>query len=146
MLLLATLVLIGAVVVEPARPFDAHAQPALAHGKAPAEQRYLYVALPGPDDAGADRSVRILVFDIADGHRLVRRIPVWPGRGDDAEVVRGTAASIRAGRFFISTTSRLAAIGRILERYCSLRAVSHYDTVPAPVDGRPVDRVKSRCR
>ena len=45
---------------------------------APAEQRYLYVALPGPDDAGADRSVRILVFDIADGHRLVRRIPVWP--------------------------------------------------------------------
>src|SRR5258706_15600001 len=96
MLLLAGLLLIGAAAVEPAR--------------LPAEQRLLYVALPGPDDPGADRSVRILVFDIANGHRLVRRIPVWPGRADQAEVVRGAAASVRAGRLYISTTSRLAAI------------------------------------
>ena len=87
MLLLAGLLLIGATVIETAR--------------VPVEQRYLYVALPGPDDAGADRSVRILVFDIADGHRLVRRIPVWPGRGDEAEVVRARGQRL-AGRFFIS--------------------------------------------
>ena len=75
------------------------------------EQRHLYVALPGSDDADPDRSVRILVFDITNAHRFVRRIPVWPaGRGQDAEVVRGTAASARAGRFYISTTRRLAAI------------------------------------
>jgi hypothetical protein len=67
--------------------------------------------LPGSDDAEPDRSVRILVFDITSAHRLVRRIPLWPaGRGEDAETVRGTAAHVRTGRFFISTTRRLAAI------------------------------------
>src|SRR5258707_2116987 len=148
MLLLAGLLLIGAAVVEPARPFDSRAQPALAQGRVPAEQRYLYVALPGPDDAGVDRSVRILVFDIADGHRLVRRIPVWPGRGDAAEVVRGTAASARAGRFFISTTSRLAAIDlktdKVVweQRYdghcCDRLAVSpDGQTIYAPAFGSP---------
>jgi hypothetical protein len=74
-------------------------------------QRYLYVALPGSDDADPDRSIRILVFDIANAHRFVRRIPLWPAAGgDDAEAVRGTAASARAGRLYISTTRRLAAI------------------------------------
>jgi DNA-binding beta-propeller fold protein YncE len=75
------------------------------------EQRHLYVALPGADDADRDRSVRLLVFDIANGHRFVKRIPLWPAaNGGDAEVVRGTAASSQAGRFYISTTRRLAAI------------------------------------
>src|SRR5882762_7530171 len=74
-------------------------------------QRYLYVALPGSDDADPDRSVRILVFDITNAHRFVRRIPLWPATpGGDSEAVRGTAASARAGRFYISTTRRLAAI------------------------------------
>jgi len=84
-----------------------------AAGRLPAQQehRYLYVALPGSDDADPDRSVRILVFDIANAHRFVRRISVWPaGHGQDAEVVRGTAASVRAGRLYISTTRRLAAL------------------------------------
>jgi DNA-binding beta-propeller fold protein YncE len=79
----------------------------------PAQQphRYLYVAAPLTDDA-ADRSIRILVFDIADGHRLVKRIPLWPAplEGDDPETVRGIAASEATGRVFISTTHRLAAI------------------------------------
>src|SRR2546426_1243051 len=73
------------------------------------EQRYLYVALPGSDDANPDRAVRIVVFDIANAHRFVKRIPLWPAsRGEDAEAVM--AASARAGRLYISTTRRLAAI------------------------------------
>jgi DNA-binding beta-propeller fold protein YncE len=83
----------------------------LAPLPAPQDRRYLYVALPGSDDADPDRSVRILVFDIADAHRFVKRIPLWPaGRGEEAEVVRGSVASARAGRLYISTTKRLAAI------------------------------------
>jgi len=78
---------------------------------APQEQHYLYVALPGSDDADPDASVRILVFDIGNAHRFVRRIPLWAaGRGEDREAVRGTAATARTGRFYISTTKRLAAI------------------------------------
>jgi DNA-binding beta-propeller fold protein YncE len=77
----------------------------------PQERRYLYVALPGLDDTDLDRSVRILVFDIDNAHRFVKRIPLWPaGTGQDAETVRGIAGSAGAGRLFVSTTKRLAAI------------------------------------
>jgi len=75
------------------------------------QHRYLYVAAPSDDDP-ADRSVRILVFDIESAHRLVKRIPLWPAppAGEEAELVRGIAASEATGRLFISTTRRLAAI------------------------------------
>ena len=79
----------------------------------PAQQphRYLYVAAPS-DDLPADRSIRILVFDIANAHRLVKRIPLWPAPlpNDEPETVRGISASEQSGRLFISTTRRLAAI------------------------------------
>jgi DNA-binding beta-propeller fold protein YncE len=93
-LLIAVLVLIG-----------------VARLPAQEQRRYLYVALPGSDDADPDRSVRILVFDIANAHRLVRRIPLWPAvTGDAAEAVRGIASHARTGRLYVSTTKRLAAI------------------------------------
>ena len=58
LLLLLTGAAAGAV-----RSLDPRAQPAQT------ERRYLYVALPGSDDADPDRSVRMLVFDIANAHR-----------------------------------------------------------------------------
>jgi len=99
-------VLVSRVLVVGLMLFGAASLPA-----APQEQRYLYVALPGSDDADPNRSVRILVFDIMNAHRFVRRIPLWPAEGgEDSETVRGTAASPRTGRLYISTTRRLAAI------------------------------------
>jgi DNA-binding beta-propeller fold protein YncE len=110
-------------------------------------QRYLYTALPGADDKDPDRSIRILVFDIGNAHRFIRRIPLWPaGRGDDAEAVRGTAASARAGRLYISTTRRLAAIDlntdkvvweKSYEGHCCERAAVSPDgqTIYAPAFG-----------
>jgi DNA-binding beta-propeller fold protein YncE len=113
------------------------------------EQRYLYVALPGSDNADADRSVRILVFDITHAHHFVRRVALWPAaRGDDAEVVRGAAASARTGRFYISTTRRVAAIDlrtdkivweRSYEGHCCDRLAVSPDgqTIYAPAFGSP---------
>jgi DNA-binding beta-propeller fold protein YncE len=138
--MLAVVALVLGATVGAVLPFEARAQP---------EERYLYVALPGSDHVDPDRSVRILVFDIARNHRLVRRIPVWSaGGGGDAEVVRGTAASVRAGRLFISTTSRLAAIDlrterivwerRYESRCCDRLAVSpDGQTIYAPAFGSP---------
>src|SRR3989441_4479989 len=112
------------------------------------EQRYLYVALPGSDDANPDRAVRIVVFDIANAHRFVKRIPLWPAtRGEDSEAVRGTAASARTGRLYISTTKRLAAIDlkpdkivwkRSYENHCCDRLAVSPDgqTIYAPAFGR----------
>lgn len=74
------------------------------------EQRYLYVAAPS-GDADADRSIRVLVFDIADSHRFVKRLALWQADvPDERETVRGIAAGVKTGRLFISTTRRLAAI------------------------------------
>src|SRR5258708_16521036 len=96
MLLVAGLVLIGAASVEPV-PFDSRAQTALAQDRLPAphEERYLYVALPGPGQPDADRSVRILGFDITTGHRLVKRTPVCPpASGEKAHVVGATTSTL----------------------------------------------------
>jgi len=115
----------------------------------PKEQHYLYVALPGSDDQDPDRSVRILVFDIANAHRFVRRIPLWrAARGNDAETVRGVAASARTGRLYISTTRRLAAIDlktdkivweKSYESHCCDRLAVSPDgqTIYAPAFGSP---------
>jgi DNA-binding beta-propeller fold protein YncE len=126
------------------------AGPAQGRLPAPREQRLLYVAVSGSGDADPDRSVRILVFDIANAHRLVRRISVWPAGsgGGDVEAVRGTAAHTRTGRLFISTTSRLAAIDlrtdkivwerRYESRCCDRMAVSpDGQTIYAPAFGSP---------
>jgi len=130
--------LLIAAAAEPARP------------PVPHEQHLLYVAVSGSNAADPDRSIRILVFDIADAHRFVRRIPVWPagGAGDEVEMVRGAAASARTGRLFISTTSRLAAIDlrtdrivwekRYESRCCDRMAVSpDGQTIYAPAFGSP---------
>jgi DNA-binding beta-propeller fold protein YncE len=114
---------------------------------APKEQHHLYVALPGSDGADPDRSVRILIFDIANEHHFVRRIPLWPAaHGEDAEAVRGVASHARSGRLYVSTTRRVAAIDlktdRILweKRYeghgCDRLAVSpDGQTIYAPAFG-----------
>lgn len=113
------------------------------------EPRFLYVAVPGSEDPDPDRSIRILVFDITNAHRFVKRIPLWPGSsGEGAEAVRGTAASARTGRFYISTTRRLAAVDlktdtivweRSYEGHCCDRMAVSPDgrTIYAPAFGSP---------
>jgi len=114
----------------------------------PREQRLLYVALPD-SDADADRSIRILVFDIANSHRFVRRIPLWPAaRADEAETVRGIAAHAPSRRVYVSTTKRLAAIDLETDRIvwekdydghcCERMAISpDGETIYAPAFGSP---------
>jgi DNA-binding beta-propeller fold protein YncE len=116
---------------------------------APRQEQLLYVAVPSSGTADPDRSVRILVFDIANAHRFVKRIPVWPARGgDDVEAVRGVAAHAATGRLFISTTSRLAAIDLRTDKVlwerayeggcCDRMAVSpDGETIYAPAFGSP---------
>jgi 6-phosphogluconolactonase (cycloisomerase 2 family) len=112
------------------------------------EQQYLYVAVP-TDDAGADRSIRILVFDIRNAHRFVKQFVLWPAAASDGrETVRGIAAGVKTGRLFVSTTRRLAAIdlktGTIVweksyeEHCCDRLAVSpDGNTIYAPAFGSP---------
>src|SRR3712207_1774775 len=48
-----------------------------ARTPAPAERHFLYVASPGTRNYTEYGGVGLLVFDIDDGYRFVRRIPTW---------------------------------------------------------------------
>ena len=51
---------------------------AVSRAPAPAERHLLYVASPGVRDNVEYGGVGILVLDIDDDYRFVRRIPTWP--------------------------------------------------------------------
>jgi DNA-binding beta-propeller fold protein YncE len=84
--------------------------------RAPAsgERHLLYVASPGTRNYTEYGGVGLLVFDIDDGYRFVRRIPTWTvPDGKKPENVKGIAADARTGRVFITSLTRVIAIDAI---------------------------------
>src|SRR5438477_7257371 len=78
---------------------------------AAAERHYLYVANPGTRNYVEYGGVGILVFDVANGYKFVRRIPTWDvPQGKDPENVKGIAASAKTGRVYVSSLNRMIAI------------------------------------
>jgi DNA-binding beta-propeller fold protein YncE len=81
------------------------------------ERHLLYVAVPGVRNYVEHGGVGILVFDIAHGHRFVRRIPTFEARdGEAPEAIKGIAASAQTGRLYVTTTRRLAALDLTTDR------------------------------
>lgn len=75
------------------------------------ERRLLYVAVPGVRNYVEHGGVGVLVFDIENGHRFVKRIPtldVPPGQAP--ENVKGVAASAKTGRLYVTTPVRMIAL------------------------------------
>jgi DNA-binding beta-propeller fold protein YncE len=92
-------------------------------GAAGVEKRLLYVASPGIRNYVEYGGVGVLVYDIANGHRFVKRIPTFPAvEGKEPENVKGIVASARTGRFYVSTPQRLAAFDLGTERMLWNRA------------------------
>src|SRR5438552_10219983 len=75
-----------------------------------ADRKLLYVATPGIRDDLQYGGHGILVFDIANGHKFVRRIP---SAGVDEKGkplnVKGIAANAKTHRLYVSTTRTLMA-------------------------------------
>lgn len=98
------------------------------------EKHFLYVAVPGIRNYVEYGGIGILVFDIDNGYRFVKRIPTWvvpPGK--QPENVKGIAASAQTGKLYVSTMNRLAAFdvysekkvwGRPYEGGCDRMAIS----------------------
>jgi DNA-binding beta-propeller fold protein YncE len=81
------------------------------------EKRLLYVAVPGVRNYVEYGGVGILVYDISNGHRFVKRIPTFDLReGQAPENVKGIVASAKTGRLYLSTPQRLAAVDLATER------------------------------
>jgi DNA-binding beta-propeller fold protein YncE len=82
--------------------------------RAAAEQHLLYVASPGTRNYVEYGGVGILVFDIANGYKFVRRIPTWDvPEGKQPENVKGIAASAKTGRVYVTSLNRMIAIDAI---------------------------------
>ena len=81
------------------------------------EKHLLYVAVPGIRNYVEYGGIGILVYDMTNGHRLVKRIPTWdvpPGKAP--ENVKGVVASAKTGKIYISTPQRLACFDLITEK------------------------------
>lgn len=83
-----------------------------------AEERHLlYVASPGIRNYVEYGGVGVLVFDMDQGHRFVKRIPTFDVvEGMAPENVKGIAASADTGRLYITTPKRVAAIDLTTEK------------------------------
>jgi DNA-binding beta-propeller fold protein YncE len=75
------------------------------------------VASPGIRNYTELGGVGVLVFDVADGHRLVKRIPTFAERpGAPVENVKGVCASARTQRLYVSTIKRLLCLDLVSEQ------------------------------
>lgn len=76
-----------------------------------ADQRLLYVAEPGIRNYVEWGGIGILVYDVDDNFRLLKRIPTMqPAAGEAPENVKGICASAATGRVYVSTIKRLLCI------------------------------------
>lgn len=84
---------------------------------AAAEKHLLYVAAPGIRNYVEWGGVGVLVFDIEDGHRLLRRIPTLTSPpGGAAENVKGVCANAATQRMYVSTPRRMFCLDLVSER------------------------------
>src|SRR5207237_8848791 len=81
------------------------------------EQHRLYVAVPGIRNDLEYGGVGILVYDVNAGYKFIKRIPTWDvPPGEAAENVKGTAASAKTGKLYVSTIKRVACFDLITEK------------------------------
>ena len=81
------------------------------------ERHFLYVAEPGIRNYVEFGGIGILVYDMDNDHRFVRRIPTFEvPDGAQPENVKGVAASAATGRIYVSTPKRIASFDLTTER------------------------------
>ena len=80
-------------------------------GQTTKEKHWLYAAMPGIRNYEEYGGTGVLVFDIEDGYKCVKRFPTWEVLpGQKPENVKGVAADARTGRIFVSTINRMMAL------------------------------------
>jgi DNA-binding beta-propeller fold protein YncE len=81
------------------------------------ERHLLFIAEPGIRNYVSYGGVGVLVYDIGQGHRFVKRIPTWSvAAGAEPENVKGIAASASTKRLYVSTTKRVGCLDLIGEK------------------------------
>ena len=76
-----------------------------------ATKHLLYVASPGIRNYTEWGGVGVLVFDIDNGYKLVKRFPTWKYQtGEKVENVKGFAASAATGRMYVTNINKMMAL------------------------------------
>jgi DNA-binding beta-propeller fold protein YncE len=82
-----------------------------------AERHLLYIAQPGIRNYVQYGGVGVLVYDIDDNYKFVKRIPTWDvPAGQMPENVKGVVASAATGRLYVTTIRRLLCIDLVTEK------------------------------
>jgi DNA-binding beta-propeller fold protein YncE len=86
-------------------------------GLAESDRHFLYVAVPGIRNYVEYGGIGVLVYDIDNGHKFLKRIPTWGlPQGTEPENVKGIAASAKTAKLYVSTTKRLGCFDLITEK------------------------------
>jgi DNA-binding beta-propeller fold protein YncE len=88
----------------------------ISSGQMPAadSHHFLYVASPGIRNYTEYGGVGLLVFDIDNGYKFVRRIPTWTvPEGKKPENVKGIAASAKTGIVYVTSLGSMIAIDAV---------------------------------
>src|SRR3954470_15280779 len=78
--------------------------------------RYLYVVTPGIRDYLQYGGAGIVVFDIDQGHRFVKRIATAASQEEKPDNIKGVCADAASGRLFFTTRSKLYAVDLVTEK------------------------------
>ncbi len=74
-------------------------------------EHLLYVASPGIRNYTEWGGVGVLVFDIDNGYKLIKRFPTWDYKsGEKVENVKGIVASAETGKLYVSNNNRILAL------------------------------------
>ena len=83
----------------------------------PAKARqYLYVVCPGIRNLTQYGGAGILVFDMADGHKFVKRIETTASVESKPDNIKGVCASAMTGRLFFTTPRQLYCVDLVTEK------------------------------
>ena len=109
-----------------------------AQGLAIRKDRFLYVAEPGIRNYEEFGGTGIIVFNIDDGYKFVRRIPTWDvAPGQKPENVKGIAASAKTGRVYVTSLNHLIAIDAVTgKRYWDKTYEGGCDRMAISPDGK----------
>src|SRR6266545_7315627 len=94
----------------------AHADGARAGEPKKGERRYLYVAAPGIRNYLEFGGSGILVFDMDNGHKFVKRIETPASRREKPENIKGVCACAATRKLYVSTITRLFCVDLVTEK------------------------------
>lgn len=113
---------------------------ALPGARTSSPRRLLYVATPGIRDYLEYGGHGLLVFDVDDGHRFVRRIPLGGLSPEGKPLnVKGVCASASTARIYVSTTRQLQCLDLTSDEFLWERAYDvGCDRMSITPDGREI--------